>query len=75
MNEKRYGKPFTCKEYSITPIERLLINSYQNDGLYFHSVIYEPVGIVIEIDSQRWAIAINGQQVSINDLLSIEIDE
>ena len=69
MNEIRKGKVIQMGDYTITPIEQVVIGSSFNDYGLLITVTNEPLGIIVELNKTQWAIDINGQEVSVEDLM------
>ena len=70
MNKKRLVNVIFIKNFSITPVEQLRVANTPSSHDVSFSVIYEPLGIIIEHDGIQWALDMTGKQISMADLFS-----
>jgi hypothetical protein len=69
MRRVRLGKAVEVSGISIVPVERLVINGACHPRGIAISAEIEPMGIIVDDGTKRWAIGINGERLDIDELM------
>lgn len=72
MNNRRLGKKIELAGLTLIPVEELsIVGDHSQFGLSMF-VEYRPLGLIIESADERWAIDIEGEPVSEEELFSVD---
>jgi hypothetical protein len=69
MRRVRLGKAVEVSGMSIVPVERVIVNGDCHPHGIAMSAELEPMGVIVDDGTKRWAIGIDGERIDIDELM------